>query len=279
MLPNGTPGALLYATKGRENKSFWRYAFSTTPTLAPAVPVGWTSLGDMDVVATKHSALTYDTAASTHGSRVYALYGDNYARFRGYNPTQGTWEGLSLPWNNTGDGVSLAARTIAGASDLIYALRGAHQDDFRVYDISENGWDRRSNFPWDVGAGGCMAYCPSDARLYALRGWGYNHFASYQTIGDDGGGPQGVPGNASTGSCLTVNALGGNRYRFVCQGLNGQRATYRIVGADGRVVWSVVSADGRAEWVANRTSTPAGVYAVLVDAGDTRASAQVSIVR
>jgi hypothetical protein len=196
-------GDCIYAFRGGETKTFWRYDVATDT---------WSALSDAPHDVAAGGALVYDG-----NNYIYALHGnlsgdwhqDRY--FSRYNIASDTWLSLANTPSSVGEGGSLAFD-----GTYIYALRGNCRQHFWRYDISSNSWSYLAYTPCGVGGGGALAYAVGDY-IYALRGSSTNNFWRYSISYNVWTFLAGTPAGVDDGGALASN--GGN-YIYALKGSN-----------------------------------------------------------
>ena len=125
----------------------------------------WTDLPESPHAQGAGDALTW----SGFDGKLYAFLGSakhsgGTTEFAVYDPSEGEWDILEMPWSNTDDGASLAW---AGDTS-IYALRGEYNEtiptgDFARYDILAGDWEQMADLPGSggIGDGGSLLWIDS----------------------------------------------------------------------------------------------------------------------
>ncbi|MBN1161592.1 MAG: hypothetical protein JXA17_06585 [Dehalococcoidales bacterium] len=193
----------IYAFKGSETKTFWRYDIATDT---------WSALADAPCNVAAGGALACDG-----NNYIYALHGnlsgdwhqDRY--FSRYDIASNTWTSLANTPSSVGEGGSL---TFDGT--YIYALRGNYRQHFWRYDIATNSWSYLAYTPAGVGGGGALTYAGGDY-IYALRGSSTNNFWKYSISGDTWTSLTGTPSGVDEGGALAAD---GDNYVYALKGLN-----------------------------------------------------------
>jgi len=193
----------IYAFRGSETKTFWRYDIATDT---------WSALADAPYNVAAGGALVSDG-----NNYIYALHGnlsgnwhhDRY--FSRYDIASNTWSSLAQTPCSVGEGGSL---TFDGT--YIYALRGNYKQHFWRYDISTNSWSYLAYTHAGVGGGGALTYAGGDY-IFALRGSCTNNFWMYSISGDTWTYLTGTPSGVGDGGAL---ASDGGNYVYALKGVN-----------------------------------------------------------
>jgi len=273
-------GAFLYALRGGASGDFRQYFFPTPIRGGGFYNSPWVSKSSFghDV---GHSALTWNSDSSSHGSVVYGIGKNSDTKFQGYNESNNSWAELARPRTSHGAGVSLAAQTIGGANDTIYWLRGGGSSNFRRYRISANSWNAAASTPWSIGAGAGLAFCPNDRKFYATRGGETPHFAQYQPYAQDDDDSDGFGGGQSgaetpvDGAAVTCRMSGRGTYLLSYPAAAGRDATFAVHDATGRLLSGISTREGQVEW----RPPSSGVHLVVVTGPGLHATGRLTAVR
>jgi hypothetical protein len=193
----------IYAFRGSETKTFWRYDIATDT---------WSALADAPYNVAAGGALVYDGNTyiyALHGNLSGGWYQDRY--FSRYDITSNTWSSLASTPSSVGEGGSLAFD-----GTYIYALRGNCTQNFWRYDISSNSWSYLTYTPSCVGGGGALTYAGGDY-IYALRGSSTSSFWRYSISGDTWTSLTGAPSGVDDGGAL---ASDDGNYIYALKGAN-----------------------------------------------------------
>ncbi len=191
-------GDYIYAFRGNDQTSFYRYSISGN---------SWTSRSSYGVSVNAGGALAYvNTNGRIYGLRgdsqktfkyyvenswtsrtstpsnvgtggalaypgsgdfIYAFRGGGSTNFWRYSISGNSWLAMTAAPGTVGAGGAL----VATGGDFIYAFRGNDSTTFWRYSISGNSWAVMANTaPYNVGAGGALAYPGSGDFIYALQG-------------------------------------------------------------------------------------------------------------
>jgi hypothetical protein len=273
---SGNPGSVklatagvnyLYAFRGNNQKTFWRYNIVTNV---------WTSLADAPDKVKWGGALAYDggnyiyafrgygstdfwrysisantwmviaaaPAAVREGGAltynngfIYALRGNGTRDFWMYNPSANTWSART----DTGSNVCFGGALTGDGGNHIYAFYGHETMTFARYDITANIWTAMADAPAAVKAGGSLTY-DDNRYIYALCGGMTPYFWQYDTFNDTWSSKSYLPASADWGGALV----------FVPGG-----SIFALPGACSQHFWRY-TVDGDAwEWC---TGTPAVVW-------------------
>ncbi len=193
----------IYAFRGSETKTFWRYDIATD---------NWSALANAPYNVAAGGALVSDG-----GNYIYALHGnlsgnwhqDRY--FSRYDIASNTWSSLAPTPSSIGEGGSL---TFDGTN--VYVLRGNCSQNFWRYNVSSNTWSYLAYTPANVGGGGALTYAGGDY-IYALRGCSSNNFWRYSISGNTWAFLTGTPSGVDDGGAL---ASDGGNYIYALKGNN-----------------------------------------------------------
>ena len=188
----------LYAFRGNNTKTFWRYNVATDT---------WSSLADAPAYVGAGGALAYDG-----NNYIYALCGNGQKYFWRYTISSNTWLSLSTtPYTISGGGA------LVFTGNYLYAFRGNTKTSFWRYSISGNSWSSMANTPSSVKGGGALTYDGADY-IYALKGGSATDFWRYSISGNAWTTTlAGTPSVVGDGGSLAFN--GGN-YIYALKGLN-----------------------------------------------------------
>ncbi|MDD1746287.1 MAG: hypothetical protein LUQ16_00830 [Methanomassiliicoccales archaeon] len=195
----------LYAFRGGNSRSFWRYNTSTTTwgTLANAPALlrdeggALASDGDRYIYAIhggNRQFWRYDTsynlwstmAPTPNNVRLggglsydgkggfYALRGDSNNGFWRYNVATDAWAVLI----NTPGTVSDGGCLVSDQKNFVFAIQGNGLSAFWRYNVTSNSWSTMAPVPYQVRYGGAMTYDGIDS-IYALTGWSQPYFLRY----------------------------------------------------------------------------------------------------
>ncbi|MEK6901623.1 MAG: CARDB domain-containing protein, partial [Nanoarchaeota archaeon] len=132
-------GNFLYALKGGNTTSFWRYSISDN---------SWQSLATTPTAVDRGGSLI-----STGGDFLYALRGNSTNDFWRYSISSNVWIPRSSPiyGNPADDGAAL----VYGGGDYLYAFKGGNNTFIR-YSISQNIWTLMQAAPGTTAAGASL---------------------------------------------------------------------------------------------------------------------------
>jgi hypothetical protein len=188
----------LYAFRGNNTKTFWRYNIATD---------NWSPLADAPAFIGAGGALAYDG-----NNYIYALCGNGQNYFCRYDIASNTWSFLNYIPYYVYSGGSLVL-----AGKYLYAFSGYYQNYFWRYSISDNYWSWMNPAPWGVSGGGALTYDGSDS-IYALGGGSTTNFWRYSISGNTWTWTlAGTPSAVGDGGSL---AFDGGNYIYAFKGLN-----------------------------------------------------------
>jgi hypothetical protein len=256
----------LYAFRGYNQKTFWRYDLAAN---------AWTALANAPDRVKWGGSLAYDD-----GDYIYAFRGNNSSNFWRYSISANSWAAMAGAPGTVGEGGALTYN-----NGYIYALRGNDTKDFWRYDIFANTWTSRAStaenilkggtltsdggnyiysfqcettrafwrydiaadswtlladVPEILGAGAALAYDGS-RYIYAQRGGYKDDFWRYDTVTDAWSFKADIPSVVGWGGAL---AFDGGSY------------VYALAGGYTQQFWRYDIAADAWEW---RTSTPCSV--------------------
>ncbi len=191
-------GGYLYAFRGNNTKTFWRYDVASDT---------WSPLADAPAYVGAGGALAYDGS-----NYIYALCGNGQTNFWRYSISSNTWSSLtSAPYSINAGG----ALVLAG--NYLYAFRGGGSTRFYRYSISSDSWSSMASAPSSVSGGGALAYNGADF-IYALKGGSTTTFWRYSISGNTWTTTlAGTPSIVGDGGSL---AYDGGNYIYALKGLN-----------------------------------------------------------
>jgi hypothetical protein len=184
----------LYALRGGDHQSFWRYDIGNNT---------WTAMASTSSDVDEGGALAYD------GTYIYALRGDDEEAFWRYDIGNNTWTAKA---NTPADVNEGGALTYDGT--YIYALRGDDEQAFWRYDIGNNTWTAMNQTPADVEDGGALVY--DGSYIYALRGDDNRNFWRYDIGNDTWTAMNQTPSKVNGGGALTYDGT----YIYALRGEN-----------------------------------------------------------
>jgi hypothetical protein len=188
----------LYAFRGNNSKTFWRYDITTD---------NWSPLADTPQNVGAGGALAFDG-----NSYIYALCGNGQKYFWRYNISSNTWSSLkTTPYSiNTGG-------ALVFAGNYLYAFRGGGSTRFYRYSISSDSWSSMTSAPSSVSGGGALTYDGNNF-IYALKGGSTTTFWRYSISGNTWTTTlAGTPSVVGDGGSL---AFDGGNYIYALKGLN-----------------------------------------------------------
>jgi hypothetical protein len=273
---SGSPGAVklavtgvtsLYAFRGNNQRSFWRYntALNTWTALADApdkVRWGGTlacdgggyiyafrgnntadfwrySLPDnsWSVMAAAPGAVDEGGALTFNAGYIFALCGGGARGFWRYDPLADSWTVL----DGSDGSISRGGAIIGDGGNNIYAFWGRDTGFFRRYDIAAGYWTGLADAPASVGDGAALSYDGS-RYIYALRGNSTPDFWRYDIFTNTWSQEDSIPASVAWGGALACAA---DNYIFA------------LSGAYDQYFWRYDVSSGVWEW---RTNAPAPVY-------------------
>ncbi len=187
----------LYAFRGKNTKTFWRYDIATDT---------WSPLADAPFYVGAGGALAYDGS-----NYIYALCGNGQKYFWRYDISSNAWSSLMSTPHSINAGGALAF-----TGDYIYATRGGGSTRFYRYNISGNSWSTMAFTLSGVSGGGALTYDGADY-IYALRGGSTTTFWRYSISGNIWSTLTGTPSIVGDGGSL---AFDGGNYIYALKGLN-----------------------------------------------------------
>jgi hypothetical protein len=165
----GPTGDFVYCLKGSKTFEFYAYSVATNSwVFLRNAPAGYSGKPFYS-----GSAITYDPSTN----QIYALKG-NENEFFAYDIMADSWSMKSaMPFfgfagqKRAKEGAAL----VADGSGLIYAFKGNNSQEFWVYHINGDWWEQIDPIPIGpnyrkVKQGGSLTYCPTDGKIYALKG-------------------------------------------------------------------------------------------------------------
>jgi hypothetical protein len=185
----------LYAFRGNNQKSFWRYTIALNT---------WTPMADAPDLVRWGGALAYDG-----GNYIYAFHGNSANDFWRYSISANSWSVMAGAPGAVREGGALTF-----VNGYVYALRGNNTRDFWRYNPAANSWTPRASTDNVVFAGGALTGDGGNC-IYAFQGGGSNAFRRYDISADSWTLLTNFPAGAGAGAAL---AYDGSRYIYAVRG-------------------------------------------------------------
>ena len=247
-----TDGTYIYATRGSNTPTFWRYD--------PGAPAGnrWTTLNSLPVNMGNTASWNTTQGGIAYSSGlgdIFAVPGNGYGNYNqniggtgliyryqlNPGPDQYTWPYFAptapLP---SGDGNLATAMTYPGTGDLIYAFHGSATDDFWVYDMTTNVWRSifRSKFDDNTalsqtstggnqGAGNTIA--EANNKFYTLVGGNASKFQVFDPVTNTWTALTDTPATIGAGAFIVKRD---NNTLYIYRGNGGSEFWKYIIDAD-----------------------------------------------
>lgn len=148
-----TAGGFVYALKGNNTKTFWRYNIATN---------SWASLADAPWYVNAGGALAYDG-----NNYIYGVCGGGLNYFWRYDITANT-SSLITPVSSVNPTINTGGALVY-INNSVYAFSGGNTKTFSRYDIAGNRWYSMKNTPGFVNGGGALTYGGGDF-IFAFQG-------------------------------------------------------------------------------------------------------------
>lgn len=179
-------GPGIYAFRGRDTRTFWRYDVLGNTWSAMALAPGTVKEG---------GSLAYDGNGYLNGY-IYALRGDGTAAFWRYDIDTNTWLARAAAPATVKNGGA-----VVYLDGFVYALRGNGSTAFWRYNPGANSWAVLANTPAQVDQGGALT--TDGTYIYAFEGKGTKNFWRYDPGTNTWSVLAPAPQNVKWGGALT----------------------------------------------------------------------------
>jgi len=170
-IENGPPG-YLFALRGANSNSFWRYDISTNTWSDEAA-------ANSPQAAGTGASLEYD-----ENQYIYMIRGGNDDAFLRYDTLTDSWETLAntdfgSPTTQTNNLVGYGGDLAYDGNDIIYAIQGNTRSGFASYNVGTNSWTPLPNTPALTYYGGRIEYDATTDSVFYIPGWDKPYFYKY----------------------------------------------------------------------------------------------------
>ncbi|MFC2002109.1 Kelch repeat-containing protein [Chloroflexota bacterium] len=190
-------GNYIYAFRGNDTKSFWRYDIITD---------SWSAIADApDNVETGGAINCGD------GNYIYAFQGSDNISFWRYDIAVNSWSTMA----DAPDDVYRGGALVGDSDSYIYAFQGNDTKSFWRYDISADSWSAMTDAPDNVREGSALTY-DGGSYIYAFQGRYTGEFWRYNIAANSWSAMADAPDRVKDGGALIydgtdyIYAFGGN---------------------------------------------------------------------